>query len=150
MKEQEEKSGVSYSEVQRAMAEEIMSTAIHGVGKEFHEDSSDEEDMNRNPNERETMLDKKRKFEAAVKDVTIDKTNDWDGDAIADSSDNICQDCLDGAINVTEETWNPNHPEGEKENFVQEELYPHDKLLIVDDRIVVCGSSNINDRSQLG
>ncbi|KAI9669280.1 MAG: hypothetical protein M1831_000315 [Alyxoria varia] len=150
MKEQEQKSGVSYSEVQRAMAEEIMSTAIHGVDKKFHEDSDDEENMDKNTNARDTMLDKKRKFEEAAKDVSIEKTNDWDGDAIADSSDNICQDCLEGARNVTDETWNPNHPEGEKENFVQEELYPHDKLLIVDDRIAVCGSSNINDRSQLG
>jgi phospholipase D1/2 len=33
---------------------------------------------------------------------------------------------------------------------VQEELYIHAKLLIADDKVVICGSSNINDRSQLG
>lgn len=30
------------------------------------------------------------------------------------------------------------------------ELYIHTKLLIADDRIVICGSANLNDRSQLG
>lgn len=34
--------------------------------------------------------------------------------------------------------------------FVSEELYIHSKLLIADDRVVICGSANLNDRSQLG
>ncbi|KAI9695732.1 MAG: hypothetical protein M1836_006098 [Candelina mexicana] len=34
--------------------------------------------------------------------------------------------------------------------FVSEELYIHSKILIADDRIVLCGSANLNDRSQLG
>ncbi|RCH78418.1 hypothetical protein CU098_000694, partial [Rhizopus stolonifer] len=35
-------------------------------------------------------------------------------------------------------------------DYVSELLYIHDKLMIVDDRIVLMGSANINDRSQLG
>ncbi|KAI8981744.1 hypothetical protein BDF20DRAFT_911999 [Mycotypha africana] len=35
-------------------------------------------------------------------------------------------------------------------NFVTEQVYIHSKLMIVDDRIVICGSANLNDRSQLG
>ncbi|KAG0046670.1 hypothetical protein BGZ83_008123, partial [Gryganskiella cystojenkinii] len=38
----------------------------------------------------------------------------------------------------------------ELENFVTEQLYIHSKLMIVDDRIIICGSANINDRSQVG
>lgn len=38
----------------------------------------------------------------------------------------------------------------ESEHFVSEQLYIHSKLLIVDDRVVVCGSANINDRSMAG
>ncbi|KAG0234011.1 hypothetical protein BGW42_006992 [Actinomortierella wolfii] len=38
----------------------------------------------------------------------------------------------------------------EVNDFVTEELYIHSKLMIVDDRIIICGSANINDRSQLG
>ena len=34
--------------------------------------------------------------------------------------------------------------------FVTEELYIHSKVLIADDRVVICGSANLNDRSQLG
>lgn len=38
----------------------------------------------------------------------------------------------------------------ELDAFVSEELYIHSKLLIADDRTVICGSANLNDRSQLG
>ena len=41
-------------------------------------------------------------------------------------------------------------PESEIDAFVTEELYIHTKLLIADDRVVICGSANLNDRSQLG
>ncbi len=34
--------------------------------------------------------------------------------------------------------------------FVSEQLYIHSKLMIVDDTTIICGSANINDRSQLG
>lgn len=34
--------------------------------------------------------------------------------------------------------------------FVTEELYVHSKLLIADDRVVLCGSANLNDRSLKG
>ncbi|KAG0296090.1 hypothetical protein BGZ98_001121, partial [Dissophora globulifera] len=40
--------------------------------------------------------------------------------------------------------------ENEVDNFVTEQLYIHSKLMIVDDRIIIIGSANINDRSQLG
>lgn len=45
--------------------------------------------------------------------------------------------------------WNGT-PQSELEAFVSEELYIHSKLLIADDRKVICGSANLNDRSQLG
>ena len=41
-------------------------------------------------------------------------------------------------------------PDAEMDAFVSEELYIHSKLLIADDQIVICGSANLNDRSQLG
>lgn len=34
--------------------------------------------------------------------------------------------------------------------LVQEIIYVHSKLMIVDDKHVICGSANINDRSMLG
>ena len=41
-------------------------------------------------------------------------------------------------------------PESEINAFVSEQLYIHSKLLIADDVRVICGSANLNDRSQLG
>ncbi|KAI9248403.1 hypothetical protein BY458DRAFT_560172 [Sporodiniella umbellata] len=38
----------------------------------------------------------------------------------------------------------------EASDYVTEELYIHGKLLIADDRIVIMGSANLNDRSQCG
>ncbi|KAL2829196.1 hypothetical protein BDW59DRAFT_37600 [Aspergillus cavernicola] len=40
--------------------------------------------------------------------------------------------------------------EAEINAFVTEELYVHSKVMVADDRVVICGSANINDRSQLG
>jgi len=34
--------------------------------------------------------------------------------------------------------------------LVQEIIYVHSKLMIVDDKYVICGSANVNDRSLLG
>ncbi|KAH8884766.1 phospholipase D/nuclease [Thozetella sp. PMI_491] len=45
--------------------------------------------------------------------------------------------------------WNGS-PESELDAFVSEELYIHSKVLIADDQLVICGSANLNDRSQLG
>ncbi len=40
--------------------------------------------------------------------------------------------------------------EDEYNAFVSEQLYIHSKVLIADDQLVICGSANLNDRSQLG
>ncbi|KAI8067472.1 hypothetical protein BC940DRAFT_53410 [Gongronella butleri] len=44
----------------------------------------------------------------------------------------------------------PDMSHDDPEQYVTEILYIHDKLMIVDDRIALIGSANINDRSQLG
>jgi hypothetical protein len=69
------------------------------------------------------------------------------------SADSIAADALLGTPAVSSEPWalpDNDDPEDEKQFFVQEELYVHAKVCIIDDRTVICGSSNINDRSQLG
>lgn len=153
MKKQEELSGVSYQDLQRANAEEIMGGAIHGVnvdGKKPRRGSTQGDYDQKGDEVRKDYLDLKNKFEEKRKEVGLDMFNDVDGDQIADSADSIAKDALLDQPPVSQELWNKDHVEQEKENYVQEELYPHDKVLIVDDRIVLCGSSNINDRSQLG
>ncbi|KAJ3520611.1 hypothetical protein NM208_g13642 [Fusarium decemcellulare] len=63
--------------------------------------------------------------------------------------DTISSCYMDQGPRVVDLRWEGN-PEDEINAFVTEELYIHSKLLIADDRLVICGSANLNDRSQLG
>jgi len=67
----------------------------------------------------------------------------------ADKDASIARCAMLGGGDVREVPWY-GAPEKEIDAFVSEELYIHSKLLIADDRTVICGSANLNDRSQLG
>lgn len=54
---------------------------------------------------------------------------------------------LDG-LALSSMTWDSD--QDEMDAFVSEQLYVHSKCLIADDRIVIIGSANLNDRSLLG
>ena len=148
IKKMEEESGVKYQEVQRAEAQEIMDSGIHGSkdqdeGADTHmgkkgaldprDDSGDEGE--------EKKTDAKRKFEAAA------KTTGQEGEP--KSTDSVAKSAMHGTPALTEEPWEGDLKE-EVDTWIQEELYIHGKVLIVDDKTVICGSSNLNDRSQLG
>merc|ERR1712225_61483 len=148
VKKQEEESGVKYQDVQRAEAEEIMDTGIHGSkdqdeGADTHmgkkgpldprDDSGDESE--------EKKTDAKRKFE--------EKAGAAGNTGEAKTTDSVAKNAMLDQPNLVDEKWEGSL-EGEAENWIQEELYIHGKCLIVDDKTVICGSSNLNDRSQLG
>lgn len=152
IKKQEEKSGVKYQDVQRAEAQEIMDTGIHGskdeddggdkhMGKKeaikniIHsgQDSGDEV--------AEEKVDAKRKFEAHAEDAGANRE--------PESTDSVAKNAMLDQPNLMDEKWEGSL-EDEADNWIQEELYIHGKVLIVDDKTVICGSSNLNDRSQLG
>ena len=63
--------------------------------------------------------------------------------------DTVSASYMDSGPSLESVTWQGS-PESEMDAFVSEELYIHSKLLIADDRVVICGSANLNDRSQLG
>lgn len=89
--------------------------------------------------------DVKRRYEAVK-----DGHEQGESQEIADQEGaTIAHHAMAGPGSVTEVPW-AGDDEDEVNHWIQEELYIHAKLLIVDDRIVVCGSSNLNDRSQLG
>lgn len=148
VKKQEEESGVKYQDVQRAEAQEIMDTSVHGSkdqdeGADKHmgmkgaldprDDSGDEAD--------EKKTDAKRRFEA--------KANPEGSDGKTKTTDSVAKNAMLDQPDLVDEKWEGSL-EGEAENWIQEELYIHGKCLIVDDKTVVVGSSNLNDRSQLG
>jgi len=63
--------------------------------------------------------------------------------------DSVSECYMLGRPDIREIPWEDgNVPEIDA--FVSEELYIHSKVLIADDRTVICGSANLNDRSQLG
>ncbi|CAA7264463.1 unnamed protein product [Cyclocybe aegerita] len=64
-------------------------------------------------------------------------------------SDTVSQHMLDDRTSLFDETWLGTEEE-ELNAYVSELLYIHSKLMIVDDRRVIMGSANINDRSQKG
>lgn len=64
-------------------------------------------------------------------------------------SDTVSDCYMLGGRDIRSVPWSGS-VEKEMDAFVSEELYVHSKLLIADDRIVICGSANLNDRSQLG
>ncbi|KND93239.1 Phospholipase D1 [Tolypocladium ophioglossoides CBS 100239] len=63
--------------------------------------------------------------------------------------DTISPVYMDGDHRIANLHWDSD-PEDEIQAFVSEELYVHSKILIADDRLVICGSANLSDRSQLG
>lgn len=133
IEKQEEKSGVKYQEVQRAHAEEIMGEGVHGATDRNSKRVDDSGDQ-----EKERMIDQKRKFENRRDEAGL-------GDVTSTSEDSVAATAMLDGGKVSEKEWEGDMDK-EKKNFVQEELYIHGKLCIVDDRIAICGSSNINDR----
>ncbi|KAJ5812930.1 Phospholipase D family [Penicillium robsamsonii] len=63
--------------------------------------------------------------------------------------DSVSECYMLGGEDIRKVPWD-GHPDTEIDAFVSEELYVHSKVMIADDRVVVCGSANLNDRSQLG
>lgn len=68
----------------------------------------------------------------------------------SDTSWDSVADCyMHGGPDIRSAPWT-GPPGSELDAFVSEELYIHSKVLVADDRLVICGSANLNDRSQLG
>ncbi|KAL1961371.1 hypothetical protein VTO42DRAFT_99 [Malbranchea cinnamomea] len=154
--EQEKNSGVKYQDIQRAEAEDIMGEGLHPAADE------DDDDKKHNREKRHIMAMKRKNKQQSAESATDEDTKSEfigrkqkfeaqrEEDAGQEASvDSIAEDAMLNGGKVSEEPWDGD-PDVERENFVQEELYVHSKLLIADDRIAICGSANINDRSQLG
>ncbi|KAF3046968.1 hypothetical protein E8E12_009634 [Didymella heteroderae] len=63
--------------------------------------------------------------------------------------DSVCECYMLNGEDIRNVPWEGGAVD-EMDAFVSEELYIHSKLLIADDTTVICGSANLNDRSQLG
>jgi len=139
LKRQEEKSGVSYKDVQNAHAHEVMPAGLQSIKQHHTREDDDLAKESVSKSDARKMKEKLQRFEAAADDADV-------GADKVKTLDSIAKDAMLNGGKPSEEIWDENDPEQEKENFVQEELYIHSKLCIVDDKTVICGSSNINDR----
>jgi len=79
------------------------------------------------------------RFESGADDVRDDD----------EVSDVVAQHMLHDKTRLTDEKWLGTEQE-ELDAYVSELLYIHSKLMVVDDRRVIMGSANLNDRSQKG
>lgn len=142
MAKTEKETGISYQQVQRAEAEETMPEGIHGTvdkeNKERDVHMGGRHEQVKLEEAKEKAFEDRRKFEEAMPQDQVE------------ISPSVAHHTMAGQGKLSGEKWDENDPESEIKNWIQEELYIHSKLLIVDDRIAVCGSSNLNDRSQLG
>jgi phospholipase D1/2 len=126
LKKREEKSGMSYMELETVEIDELEASPEEG-GEAARQKAAE--------------LRKKYMDESGA-------VGKGDQGGIIDP-DSIADDAMLTEKKPSNEEWE-GEPEDEKQHFFQEELYIHAKICIIDDKTVICGSSNINDRSQLG
>ncbi|EIM84706.1 phospholipase D/nuclease [Stereum hirsutum FP-91666 SS1] len=91
------------------------------------------------PTSKAEAVEKIERFERAAKRLRGD----------AHVSDTVGQHALKDRTELAEEQWLGSEEE-ELASYVSELSYIHTKLMIVDDRRVIMGSANLNDRSQKG
>jgi phospholipase D1/2 len=135
LEELEKEAGVTYNDIQRGIAEALASEAVHPtVGKEGDQTETSYEDTQK---EKEKRIAQLQKYE--------ERNKAHEAHPAAKNKDTLAHATMLNGGKLSDEVWEGD-PEREGENYVQEELYVHGKVCIVDDRVMICGSSNINDR----
>lgn len=135
LEELEKNAGVNYQDIQRGIAESIMAEAVHpSIGDDG---DKNEKSYEVDPSQKEEKVKKLEKFEEQVEQRKADQGNA--------SKDTVSHTTMLNGGKMSDEKWEGD-PEAERNHIIQEELYVHGKVLIADDRVVICGSANINDR----
>jgi phospholipase D1/2 len=113
---QEELSGVKYQTVQQAHAQEVMGGDYGPPDSRhmFHHHHDEEAARH------QEILDQRRRFEESRDEAA--------GHWSKQSADSIAKNAMLDGGRVSDEPWQGN-PEEERDNFVQEELYIHAKVL---------------------
>jgi len=150
----EQRSGIDFNEAQVALARQW-------IGDSYDPDTPTEVQIKVEQASTEPMVvSDKTKIE--TKTYRIPKTTEEAVDIIErfersaesgrrndDVSDNVGQHALQDTTELAQEEW-LGTPEEELDCYVSELTYIHSKVMIVDDRRVIMGSANFNDRSQRG
>ncbi|KAK5118948.1 hypothetical protein LTR62_000159 [Meristemomyces frigidus] len=129
----EQKAGVNYDDARRGHDQKY-GQVIDGqhYGQEYHDQSANAEAFDR--------------YQQAAQEVR----NEGGSSRLSHANwDSVAQCYMLDGPDLRDAPWDGDW-QSEMDAFVSEELYIHSKLLIADDRVVICGSANLNDRSQLG
>ncbi|KAK5010879.1 hypothetical protein LTR28_007175, partial [Elasticomyces elasticus] len=133
MKQAEQQSGVSYDDARRGYDQ------YYGAGYGAQAQQAGEP-YDPNPSQR---YDQYQRYQEATEQVEAKQglgSGQWDS---------VASCYMLGGEDIRNVPWEDGTT-NELDAFVSEELYIHSKVLIADDRTVICGSANLNDRSQLG
>ncbi|KAJ7932951.1 hypothetical protein B0H13DRAFT_1953904 [Mycena leptocephala] len=153
IQEIEQKGGVKYLEAQVALAKQWIGSDSDGSQKEVtlklpvetkeglvvSDKTPEKTETVKIPESEDAARQLIERFEAAARGVRGDE----------DVADNVVQHMLNDKTGLLDEKWLGTEQE-ELDAYVSELLYIHTKLMIVDDKRVIMGSANINDRSQKG
>ncbi|EIW71690.1 hypothetical protein TREMEDRAFT_71238 [Tremella mesenterica DSM 1558] len=153
IRDMEQRSGVTFHEAQVALSR------IY-VGSDDLKGDVDEVVNIEKAHDQGTSVDQIGKKDTVEKAVPLPKTVDEAKDIIrrferaAQTDDKnvyvvFCQHAMLDKTSLSDEQWDGTEDE-ELGCFVTELCYIHSKIMIVDDRRVICGSANLNDRSQCG
>jgi phospholipase D1/2 len=129
MKDVEKKAGVDYDDARR------------GFDQRYGHAGDSENYGAGHKNKKKQNDDAYQKYQQAAKEIH--------GGASKQDWDSVASCYMLGGQDIRNVPWDGD-AQSELDAFVSEELYIHSKLMIVDDRTVICGSANLNDRSQLG
>ncbi|CAK7205768.1 hypothetical protein SEUCBS139899_008547 [Sporothrix eucalyptigena] len=134
-------------------AEKASGVAYEAARREFDDAVESGYDGYRRDEEVHSELgDNYHRYQAAAAGALRDQPD------LGKTADTVSSSYMDGGPDLTKRGWmgegapglTGNGGEAELAAFVSEELYIHTKVLIADDRLVIVGSANLNDRSQLG
>jgi len=158
IKEMERNSNVKFSEAQVALARQWVAGDVLTTQKEITLSFPREEvglETNKEKEEKGKEKDKVLKVpipvdSEAARQVVVNFQNGARGVRSDDPvADNVSQHRFEDDTSLLQEKWLGTEEE-ELNAYVSELLYIHSKLMIVDDRRVIMGSANINERSQKG
>ncbi|KZV71453.1 phospholipase D [Peniophora sp. CONT] len=154
LKGMEERSGIDFNQAQVALARQFVGDSAdpeqpqevkikinqaNTDGMVVTDKSKVEEKTYKLPQSTEEAVDIIQRFEQSAEQGRRN-------DAV---SDTVGQHALQDATTLADEQWLGSEQE-ELDSYVSELSYIHTKLMIVDDRRVIMGSANFNDRSQKG
>ncbi|CDZ98423.1 Phospholipase D1 [Phaffia rhodozyma] len=155
LEKMEKDSGVSYFEAQIALAkiwvgsDDIGDKQTDEVNIKIPMDESGEVDQLESADTGKTVQGVKMPKTVEEAQAVIDrfeKAAPYNDDQV---EDNVGQHALNSKDGLLSTSWTGTQEE-ELEAYITELCYIHSKIMIVDDRRVICGSANLNDRSMCG